>query len=228
MARLTKDHRFLALPARLNGNGQRSFDRANLSVKRELSSHQTPPQSRHLGALRNRDHSHRNRKIEAWSFFPQVRRRQVDCCPRPRPTKATVGNCRRHAIFTLPHRGVGQTDQHDHRVARPGINFNLDLDRLDSLDGRGKNARQRSRMLPRSRSLCRTRVDVNSLKGASPRIGEVEWGDIGNFRGAESNWSIDYKESWILRKIYDESHCRRSVCNSIALARQQPGIWANA
>ena len=152
------DHRFLALPARFHRDRQRSLDRTNFSVERELTCHQAPPQPRELGPLGDRDHAYRDRKIEARPFLPQVGRREIDGRARPGPAKAAVGDCCRHPILALPHGGVGQADEHNHGVARARIDFYLHLNRLDSLDCRRKDAREHAGMLPSSRPVCPIRV----------------------------------------------------------------------
>ena len=114
-----------------------AFDRADAAIERQLA-HETELLERgSVQLFGDRDHSKRDRKIEAWAFFFNVGWRQINRRSLARSSVGAVADGSPDPILALFYRRIRQTDNDHLRFARPDIDLDFDFVGVHAVNGGG-------------------------------------------------------------------------------------------
>jgi len=132
--RRNKDRLFL-LPARFQCHRQHAFHGTNAAVEREFPHEAVFFEGGAIQLLGHRDQPERDWQIEAWPFFLNIGRCEIDRRPAARPMVTAVDDRRRDPVLTFFHRGIGQTDDDYFREAMRAVDLDLDFVGVDAKNG---------------------------------------------------------------------------------------------
>ena len=154
-----KDRLFLS-PAGFERHRQHAFHRANTAIERELTDETIFFERRAIEVLGDRDQPERDRQVEAWAFFLNVGRCEIDRRSAARPMVAAVNDRCRDAILAFLHCSIGQADNNDLRISMRAVDFDLYLVGVDAKNGSGVNLGEHGRNSPRlSKTPARGKVN---------------------------------------------------------------------
>ena len=136
------EQRAFAAPSRLERDRQHAFDGANRTVERQFADKAEIFERRTVDFLGHRDHSERNRQIEARPLFLNVCRREIYRGPSARPVITAIRNRGRDAVAAFFHRGVRKSDDDNDRIAAGAVYLDFHLVSVDAVNRGGVNFRQ--------------------------------------------------------------------------------------
>lgn len=126
----------------LDRDGECSLDGTHLAIESQLAGDHAAIEPRDVGVVGHGDHAQGDGQVETRAFFFQVRGREVHGGAVAGPAEAAVRNGGGHTVATLAHRGIGQADDHDLRLAVPGIHLYHHFARVHSTDRRREDPRE--------------------------------------------------------------------------------------
>ena len=168
------EQRFLPAPPRFDGNGQHAFDRPDRAGQSQLSGDGAIRQPRQVASVRDGQHPDGDGQIEARPLLFNVRRSKIDRRASARPPVTAVRHGGGHAILTLFHRCVRQSDDDHLRVTGPFIHLDLHLPRIGAMQGSGINFGQHSARRGKTaidsipEPLLKSKVSPPTKKACSP------------------------------------------------------------
>jgi len=106
-----------------------------------------------------RENAKRNRQVEARSFLAHVGGREIDREATNRESKPGIRQRRDDAVLGFLHRGVGQADDQDLKIARASVGLNFNWKSLDAVYCCGTNFGEHRAWTyhaagPRTKSFC--------------------------------------------------------------------------
>src|SRR6202011_3865043 len=114
------------------------------------------------------DHSQGNGQIEAGSFLFNIGRCQIDRGATSRPSKPAVRDGGGHAIATLLHRGIRQTNDYGCDMTATIVHLHFDLISIHTVDRRGIKLGQH-----RATRLSESALQIQALSFADSSDGGV-------------------------------------------------------
>ena len=143
--RFRHKERLLAATPRFQSDRKHAFNRTHTAVERQFADETELFQRGSIQPFRDRNHSERDRKVEARPFFFDVGWRQIDRRSLARPFVGAVRNRCSDAILAFLHGGIGQTDDDHLWIARAGVDLDFHFVSVNAINRGRINLSQHGR-----------------------------------------------------------------------------------
>ncbi len=127
---------------RPQGHGQNAAHAAYLAAERQLADHGKTFERRAIQRTRGSQHAQRDGQVKSRPLLLHVRRGQVDRRTPHRRRETGVDQRRLYAVFALLDGHIGQANDDRLGIAVPGVDLDVDRERLNAVNRSGHNPRQ--------------------------------------------------------------------------------------